>query len=398
MAWWDRVGEAASATTGLLGESFQKALPDIGKNAARLGLAVAKNNPFTSAMTFGGRAAFTAADNATGRRLSNSAPAQPQSFGGADRLGGAQQPSAMGPGVTFDEFVAMLGGGGGGGVDLSGYNSMLDDLTAREGALGERKAENEAYIEGIIGASRTRTEDRQSGLADIVNTQLDNDSARRATEIDLIRGADDARLNTANEARAALGSTIGADLSSAVAQNQVGGVGATGSVADSNARMLENISSQQYSRQLSGLDPMQLMANRQLSNTYEDRLGALGSERSAIQGQIAQARASARGTSMSDRMNAFGLYQSLYGPGEVPDAPGGLGVLQDFTGSAGQNADLYRNIYDNFTTLSAGVESYDQMNNKRNPMDVAREIIANNPGLDGSAMDFIAQLVQSNVG
>ena len=397
MAWWDRVGEAASTTAGLLGKGFQNALPDIGKNAAKLGLSVARQNALTSAPMMALRQGFTWVDDATDRRLSNSAPAQPQSFGGPDRPAAAAA-TAVNRDPTFDEFVAMLGGGGGGGVDLSGYNSMLDDITAREGALGERKAENEAYIEGIIGASRARTEDRQSGLADIVNTQLDNDSTRRATEIDLIRGADDARLNTANEARAALGSTIGADLSSAVAQNQVGGVGATGSVADSNARMLENISSQQYSRQLSGLDPMQLMANRQLSNTYEDRLGALGSERSAIQGQIAQARASARGTSMSDRMNAFGLYQSLYGPGEVPDAPGGLGVLQDFTNSAGQNTDLYRNIYDNFTTLSFGVESVDQMGNKRNPFDVAREIINNNPELDGAAMDFIAQLVQSNVG
>jgi len=297
---------------------------------------------------------------------------------------------------TFNEFLATMGLGG--GADLSGYNSMLDDLTAREGALGERKAENEAFIAGIIQASRTSTEERQAGLADITNTQLDNDSARRATEIDLIRGADDARLNTANEARAALGSTIGADLSSAVAQNQVGGVGATGAVADSDARILENLSSQQYSRQLAGLDPMQLMANRQLSNTYEDRLGALGSERSAIQGQMAAARASASSAASSARMNALGLYQQTYGQGEVPDAPGGLGVLQDFTGSAGQNTALYQGIYDNWSTLTDGVESYDRMNNKRNPYDVAREIINNNPGLDGAAMDFIAQLVQSNVG
>ena len=396
MAWWDREVKPSASTQRMAdrenaytGQKYGSATPTYGGKAPGTG--------FLSSLADGQSAINRAADNQA---------SELQRLGGQASLDRAmqaelskQQKALAASGnrdPTFNEFLATMGLGG--GADLSGYNSMLDDLTAREGALGERKAENEAFIAGIIQASRTSTEERQAGLADITNTQLDNDSARRATEIDLIRGADDARLNTANEARAALGSTIGADLSSAVAQNQVGGVGATGAVADSDARILENLSSQQYSRQLAGLDPMQLMANRQLSNTYEDRLGALGSERSAIQGQMAAARASASSAASSARMNALGLYQQTYGQGEVPDAPGGLGVLQDFTGSAGQNTALYQGIYDNWSTLTDGVESYDRMNNKRNPYDVAREIINNNPGLDGAAMDFIAQLVQSNVG
>jgi hypothetical protein len=77
---------------------------------------------------------------------------------------------------------------------------------------------------------------------------------------------------------------------------------------------------------------MQQMASTSLSRGYEDRLGALASERAAIKAQMAQARSAPRGgggVGFSDLLNAQKVYSDLYGPGEAPSFSGVLGSAQE---------------------------------------------------------------------
>ena len=245
------------------------------------------------------------------------------------------QPQQGYMGMSDEELLAWIlggsGGGGGGGVDLSGYNTMLSDVAAREEGLGARRAEQEAFLADLFGAGQTRLESDREALAAAVENALASDQARRATEIDLIRGQDASRLATANQAREALGVEGGADLSSDIAQNAVAGVGAGGSVAERDARIRESIENQQIQSQIAGLIPMQQMATTSLGRNYEDRLSALASERAAIQAQMAGARASARGgggPSVNERLAALGFVNQLNAPGEMPEFGGALGSAQ----------------------------------------------------------------------
>ena len=242
------------------------------------------------------------------------------------------QPQQGYMGMSDEELLAWIlgGSGGGGGVDLSGYNEMLADVASREAGLGTRKAEQEAFLADLFGAGQTRLESDQEALAAAVEEALASDQARRATEIDLIRGQDASRLATANAAREALGVEGGADLSSDIAQNAVAGVGAGGSVAERDARIRESIENQQIQSQIAGLIPMQQMATTSLGRNYEDRLSALASERAAVRAQMAQARAAggSRGPSVNERLAALGFVNQLNAPGEMPEFGGALGSAQ----------------------------------------------------------------------
>lgn len=250
----------------------------------------------------------------------------------ASQMPAPQAPSYMG--MSPEELLAYLlesGGGGGGGVDLSGYNTMLSDIAGRESALGGRKAEQEAFLTSLFDAAEARATADREALAAAIESQLANDAARRATEIGLIREGDVNRAATANAAREALGVAPGVDLTSNVVENVASGVGASGSVADRDARIRESIANQQLNREIAGLTPMEQMAVMGLNREYENRLAALASERAAIQSQMAQARASYRGPSgpsISDRINALSFVQGAFAPGEAPTFEGPLGAAQ----------------------------------------------------------------------
>jgi hypothetical protein len=242
------------------------------------------------------------------------------------------QPEAYSFQQFMADMVAGMSGGGGGGVDLSGYNEMLSDISGREASLGTRRGEQEAFLNSLFEAAQGRMTTDQEGLAAAVQAALESDQARRATEIGLVRGADAERLATANAARGALGVEGGPDLSSAIAENAVAGVGASGSVSERDARIRESIERQQLQNQIAGLTPMQQMASTSLSRGYEDRLGALASERAAIKAQMAQARSAPRGgggVGFSDLLNAQKVYSDLYGPGEAPQFGGALGSAEE---------------------------------------------------------------------
>jgi len=248
------------------------------------------------------------------------------------RQQGLQQPTGT-MGMSDEELLAWIlgGGGGGGGVDLSGYNTMLSDVDAREAGLGTRRGEQEAFLADLFGAAQGRMTTDREALASAVQAQLESDAARRQQEIGLIRGEDAERLATANAAREALGVEGGEDLSSAIAQNAVAGVGAGGSVAERDARIRESIQNQQIQSQIAGLVPMEQMARSDLSRGFEDRLSALASERAAIRAQMAQARSAggSRGPSVNERLAALGFVNQLNAPAAAPSFGGALGTVQE---------------------------------------------------------------------
>lgn len=216
-------------------------------------------------------------------------------------------------GMTQEELLAYLLGGGG-GVDLSGYNAMLEDVAGRETALGERKAEQEAFLASLYDAAEARATADREALAAAVEAQLASDAERRAAEMELVREGDVNRAAAATAAREALGAPTGPDLTSAAVENVASGIAAGGSVADRDARIREGIARQQLTREIAGLTPMEQMATMQLGSMYEDRLAALASERAAIQAQMAQARSAYRGPSPSEKMAALQFSQDVFTP------------------------------------------------------------------------------------
>lgn len=231
----------------------------------------------------------------------------------------AQSPLYMG--MTPEELTAYLLGGGG-GPDLSGFQGLIDDVNARRDALNIRKWQQRQFLTDLFDAAEARATADKAGIATSVEAQLKADAKRRADEIALIQGEEEARREVADAARGALGVTPGEDLSTAVSENVAGGVGAMGSVADRDARIRQSIAEQQLAREIAGLAPLEAMSVGDLMSQYEDRLAALASERASIKAQMAQARAASRGPSASEKMNALQFVQGVFNPQSGVEVPG----------------------------------------------------------------------------
>ncbi len=271
-----------------------------------------------------------------------------QKLGGRQNLQGlimdelsAQQGQAPGAeymGYSPEELMAYILGGGG-GADLSGYQGLIDDVNARRDALNIRKWQQRQFLTDLFDAAEARVTADKAGIADTVTKQLQNDALRRAQDVSLVRDEEAARRIVADAARGALGVTPGEDLSSAVSQNAAGGIVASGTVADRDARIQQSIAEQQLGRELAGLTPMEAMYVGDLMTQYEDRLAALASERAGIKAQMAQARAANRGPSASEKMNAMQFVQDVFNPQSGVELPGilqtGQGIQQAFGPIAG---------------------------------------------------------------
>ena len=280
------------------------------------------------------------------RNLGGANSLRNKAFNAAGQMPNLSQPAGY-MGMTDEELMQfILGGSGGGAPDLSGFEGMIGDVNTRRDQLNIRKWQQRKFLEDLFNAAEERDLATQASIGERVNANLASDAERRAAEVGLIRGADATRLAEANAARGALGATPGADLSSEVAQNAAGGVGAAGSVSERDARIQESLQNQQLSRQISGLVPMEQMAVGDLMSTYEDRLAGLASERAAIRAQMAQARAAARGSgpSVSEKLATLGFIQGLNAPGETPAAPGALGFLQQAQAADPRNAQMYNDL------------------------------------------------------
>lgn len=324
--------------------------------------------------------------------------------GGALGLSAPQMPQQQGfMGMSDAELMEFLlgGSGGGGGVNLSGYNNMLSDISGREAGLGTRRGEQEAFLSSLFEAAQGRMATDQEGLAAAVQSALESDQARRATEIELIRGKDAERLALSNAAREAAGVEGGPSLVNELAQNAVAGVGAGGSVSERDARIRESIERQQLQSQIAGLTPMQQMASTSLNRNYEDRLAALASERAAVQAQMAQARSAggSRGPSVNEKLAALGFVGSLNAPADAPPAPKlptnaqGIDMLNYFSQLNPSNSDLYSRVYNSLPTLLEGYALDPVTQRPRQPIEIANQIVQANSSL-APAYDFILSLVQ----
>jgi hypothetical protein len=260
----------------------------------------------------------------------------------------------------MDRIELLTRGGGGGGINLSGFDPMFSDLDARRAGLDTRRAEQEAFLQSLFEAAQARTEGQREAAAAAIEAQLAADSARRAQDIGLVRGQEAERMAVADAARGALGAEVAPDLSSEIAQNVVGGIGASGSVASESARNRQSILEQQLASEIAGLTPMQQMAMMDLNRGYEDRLSNIDSERAALQAQIAQMRAAASGSggrqpSLSELFELEDRANAMYGPGEAPEFSGLLGTEQQFRTRFGSDANEIFGIADRL--LSTAMQS-----------------------------------------
>ena len=326
----------------------------------------------------------------------------PFNAGGPDRF--ERAPSVPAGPTPEEQAMAwiqqMLGQAypGGGGPNLSGYDTMLGDISSRETALGGRRAEQEAYIAGIIEAARTRGTDAQGRIQGRYEEMGQTAADQRAGEINSIQNSELQRLAQRNAAREALGVAGGADIASAEAESAGAGITARGDAATRDAQIQQSIESQQYANQIAGLDPMQAQYGMALNSAYEDRLAQLASERAQIQAQVAQAKAAPRGggggLSISDYSQAYGLYNDMFGAGPGPDVSGtGLQVVQQYAQADPRNAELYGRI---LKDLPGVMSQYGLGIGGKNmdPTELANAIIAVRPDY-GDAYLFIRDLVGS---
>ena len=314
------------------------------------------------------------------------------------------QVSAASEGPNFDEqrqayIMGVLGQAypGGGGPNLGGFDTLLADFDSRETALGGRKAENESFISGIIEAARTRGTDAQGRIQGRYDEMGAAASDQRAAEINAIQNSELTRLAQRNAARAALGVDGGADIASAENESAGAGISAAGSIAARDAQIQQSIETQQSSNQLAGLDPMQLMANRQLSNSYEDRLAEIASGRAGVMAQRAQAQASYRAPSpsISEILAVQDSANQMFDPGgEAPDVSGtGLQIVQQYAQADPRNAQLYGAILQDLPGVMSQYGLSDTGKNM-DPTELANAIIAVRPDY-GDAYLFIRDLVGS---
>jgi hypothetical protein len=314
-----------------------------------------------------------------------------------------RQSTPMAPATpSFEDFVAMFGGstGGSSAPNLSGYNSLLADITQREGGFARRKKEQEGYIKGIIEAARKRSETEKGGIAGRYQTLLDDAASRRAQEVSALQSGEAARINTRNAARGALGVTGGEDLTSAVTEGAQANIGAAGEVGARDANIQQSIENQQIANQIAALDPMRMAAFGTLRSSYEDRLAQLAAERAGVKAQIAQIQATPRsggGRSTSENLALWQAYQGMIGGGEPSDVSGtSLEFVDKYAGANNANAPLYRDVLTNFPTL---MKSYGQSTTGKlmDPLEVANSIVDANPSY-GPAYFFIVDLIKNAQG
>lgn len=303
-------------------------------------------------------------------------------------LSGAQVAPEVPQGPSAEEqaqdWIAQMLGlayGNQGGADLSGFQGLIEDVNARRDALNIRKWQQRQFLEDLFDAAGVRAAADRDAIAAAVSGQLETDAARRAEEIALVRGEEAARRQTADLARGALGVTPGPDLSTDVAQNVVGGIGAAGSIADRDARIRQAIAEQQAAREISALVPMEAMSVGQLMSGYEDRLAALASERAGIKAQMAQARAAARGggPSINELLALQEAANQQFGlSGEAPEYKGILGATQQIQSAFGPAANEIIGIANRILTSTAT----DQFTGKPlTPQQSLANLVANDPGI-----------------
>ena len=287
---------------------------------------------------------------------------------------------------TFEDFYGQimgLAGGSGGGVNLSGFNAMLDDIASREARLGSRRDENLAGIQSLYESAAAAREEDKAALEASINAQIESDISRRAEQDAARRAADAERFETASEARAALGADVGTgDLVSETVEQSIGRLAERALAGQQDIGTTGELARQQLQAEQSGYTSAQELATRALTNAYEDRLAQLASERAAIQGQMAQAQASARssGPSINEVLGLMGAYGDIYGGNEeAVELPGLAGIMQQYDSVYG-NDPIATRIAANFPAIANAVYAVTpETGNLANPLQLAAAIVEANP-------------------
>jgi hypothetical protein len=194
-------------------------------------------------------------------------------------------------------------GSGGRTVDLSGYDATLGMLDQETERVSDRYKKYTGQISDIYGTLSGINQSMIEKIAPRGEATRASLSAQEAERAAAARSAEQARLSTATEARAALGledlagQYAGGDVVTEQSEGMVADSEAQRSAAENTLLANEAIAQQQGANQQLGYGLQQEQSARQLQTSLEDALAAIRAERANVQTQRSQAASQAGGGS-----------------------------------------------------------------------------------------------------
>jgi hypothetical protein len=194
-------------------------------------------------------------------------------------------------------------GSGGRTVDLSGFDATLGMLDQETQRVSDRYKKYTGQISDIYGTLSGINQSMIEKIAPRGEAIRAGLSAQEAERAAAARSAEQARLSTATEARAALGledlagQYAGGDVVTEQSEGMVADSEAQRSAAENTLLANEAIAQQQGANQQLGYGLQQEQSSRQLQTSLEDALAAIRAERANVQTQRSQAASQAGGGS-----------------------------------------------------------------------------------------------------
>jgi hypothetical protein len=253
-------------------------------------------------------------------------------------------------------------GSGGRTVDLSGYDATLGMLDQETERVSDRYKKYTGQISDIYGTLSGINQSMIEKIAPRGEAIRAGLSAQEAERAAAARSAEQARLSTATEARAALGledlagQYAGGDVVTEQSEGMVADSEAQRSAAENTLLANEAIAQQQGANQQIGYGLQQEQSARQLQTSLEDALAAIRAERANVQTQRSQAASQAGGGSGPNLGAQLEILQQIQAieAGQPATDPVGMFLQQNpsLAPAAGPLVNTFADwVTDNYTDL-----------------------------------------------
>ena len=253
-------------------------------------------------------------------------------------------------------------GSGGRTVDLSGYDATLGMLDQETERVSDRYKKYSGQISDIYGTLSGINQSMIEKIAPRGEATRASLSAQEAERAAAARSAEQARLSTATEARAALGledlagQYAGGDVVTEQSEGMVADSEAQRSAAENTLLANEAIAQQQGANQQIGYGLQQEQSARQLQTSLEDALAAIRAERANVQAQRSQAASQAGGGSGPNLGAQLEILQQIQAieAGQPATDPVGMFLQQNpsLAPAAGPLVNTFADwVTDNYTDL-----------------------------------------------
>jgi hypothetical protein len=253
-------------------------------------------------------------------------------------------------------------GSGGRTVDLSGFDTTLGMLDQETQRVSDRYKKYTGQISDIYGTLSGINQSMIEKIAPRGEAIRAGLSAQEAERAAAARSAEQARLSTATEARAALGledlagQYAGGDVVTEQSEGMVADSEAQRSAAENTLLANEAIAQQQGANQQIGYGLQQEQSARQLQTSLEDALAAIRAERANVQTQRSQAASQAGGGSGPNLGAQLEILQQIQAieAGQPATDPVGMFLQQNpsLAPAAGPLVNTFADwVTDNYTDL-----------------------------------------------